>query len=79
MTPIDEERIMRLHAVCRTIQSTVGDIKQVVRAAQVRHKTANRKPATAASEDAICHENGQGMDTVRALVDACSAERDQLT
>ena len=37
VTPIDEERIMRLHAVCRTIQSTVADIKQVVRAAQNRH------------------------------------------
>ena len=39
VTPIDEERIMRLHAVCRTIQSTVADIKQVVRAAQNRHAT----------------------------------------
>lgn len=34
---IDEERIMRLHAVCRTIQRTVSDINNVVKQAQARH------------------------------------------
>lgn len=34
---VSEERIMRLHAVCRTIQRTVSDIQNVVRQAQARH------------------------------------------
>ena len=79
VTPIDEERIMRLHAVCRTIQSTVGDIKEIVRSAQARHKSAARKTAPEGSDDAMSHRSGQGMDTVRALVDACSIERNQIT
>lgn len=37
VSPVDEERIMRLHAACRTIQRTVSDIKNVVRKAQLRH------------------------------------------
>lgn len=37
VSPVDEERIMRLHAVCRTIQRTVSDIKSVVKQAQARH------------------------------------------
>ena len=78
VTPIDEERIMRLHAVCRTIQSTVGDIKDVVRTAQARHKKSSRKAASAANDVIASDESGQGMDTVRALVDACSAERNHL-
>ncbi|MEW9920611.1 PAS domain S-box protein [Marimonas sp. MJW-29] len=49
VTPIDEERIMRLHAVCRTIQSTVADIKQVVRTAQQRHAVSNRRIERAVS------------------------------
>lgn len=35
-TTVSEERIMRLHAVCRTIQRTVSDIQNVVRQAQAR-------------------------------------------
>lgn len=34
---IDEERILRLHAVCRTVQRTVSDIKNIVKQAQARH------------------------------------------
>jgi len=37
IAPIGEERIVRLHAVCRTIQRTVSDIKDVVKQAQARH------------------------------------------
>ncbi len=37
VSSVDEERIMRLHAVCRTIQRTVSDIKIVVKQAQARH------------------------------------------
>lgn len=34
---VSEERMMRLHAVCRTIQRTVSDIQNVVKQAQARH------------------------------------------
>lgn len=72
VTPFDEERLMRLHAVCRTIQSTVADIKQVVRTAQVRHAAAHRRslPHCNSIESKIC--NMEGTDTVRALVNACA-------
>ena len=65
---VDEDRIMRLHAVCRTIQSTVGDIKSVVRDAQARRAT-HRK-----GNPARCQQ-GSGValgavDTVTAIVNA---------
>lgn len=82
VTPIEEDRIMRLHAVCRTIQSTVSDIKGVVRAAQARHNKAPRPL-----------HNGQGnngqvmsgfvehdaMDTVHAIANASNTVRKHQT
>ena len=50
VTPIDEERIMRLHAVCRTVQSTVADIKRVVRTAQARHAVSGADHADKPSD-----------------------------
>lgn len=72
VTPIDEERIMRLHAVCRTIQSTVADIKQVVRTAQHRHAASNRRIEETFGQTRLESRQNEGMDTVRALADACS-------
>ena len=74
--PIDEDRIMRLHAICRTIQSTVGDIKEVVKTAQLRHRTSGMPPpmpSNAAAEEAGADF---GMDTVRALVNASASGKD---
>lgn len=36
---MQEERIMRLHAVCRTVQRSVADIRDIVKQAQIRHGT----------------------------------------
>lgn len=71
VTPIDEERIMRLHAVCRTIQSTVADIKRVVRAAQTRHAAAQRPALPQTAEAAQELHAMKGTDTVIALANAC--------
>ena len=70
VTPIDEERIMRLHAVCRTIQSTVADIKQVVRAAEARRNVsfASKDNGSAQALDHSAEDPPQ-MDTMQMLND----------
>jgi PAS domain-containing protein len=74
VTPIDEERIMRLHAVCCTIQRSVADIKDIVKRAQVRHaKQAAQGNAIATGEPhRVC--SSQSMGTVRALVNASAVD-----
>ncbi len=67
VTMIEEERIMRLHAVCRTIQRSVSDIKDIVRRAQERHSSHLRAPP----QDFLPNAGETNcMDTVRALSDA---------
>ena len=77
VTPIDEERVMRLHAVCRTIQSTVADIKEVVRNAQARH--AAQSGAVPGLRSPVQRIDGtlgfSSIDTVHALADACLEDR----
>ena len=65
-TVIEEERIMRLHAVCRTIQRSVSDIKDIVRRAQERHSTHLKAPPQDFGQNAV---ETNCMDTVRALSD----------
>ncbi|MEP5731648.1 MAG: PAS domain S-box protein [Sulfitobacter sp.] len=76
VTPMDEDRIMRLHAVCRTVQRTVGDIKQVVRAAQARQFASQKQALNLNFVDVDHRYSRQGMGIVRALVDACSEDQD---
>lgn len=72
VTPIDEERIMRLHFVCRTIQSTVADIRRVVRAAQTRHATAQHNTLPDQMNEQGSAIAMSGTDTVRALASVCA-------
>ncbi len=69
MTPIDEERVMSLHAVCRTVQRNVADIKQIVREARKRHMRSTvqrgKSPIQLDVPAPVC-----GMDTVNALAEA---------
>lgn len=71
VSPIDEDRIMRLHAVCRSVQRTVSDIKQSVQAAQARHETTQRNKHRSVSNSIPLRNIRQGMGTVRALSEAC--------
>lgn len=78
VTQIEEDRIMRLHAVCRTIQSTVADIKDVVRAAQSRHSRAAK--ALQSSQDSSTLALNEfmetsSMDTVHAITAASGTSR----
>ena len=77
VTPVDEERIMRLHAVCRTIQSTVADIKRVVRAAQARHAAPDsglERPSQAPYRDGA-RSTFHSPGTVNALTATCLEDR----
>lgn len=74
VSPIDEERIMRLHATCRTIQRTVSDIKKIVRSAQARHAP----PAMPASGARCAQQHGpqsqKGLNMAQALTQALADE-----
>lgn len=80
VTPIEEERIMRLHAVCRTIQSTVADIKDVVRAAQSRHSRSAKSIQNGQDAKNMALGNlmeNSTMDTVHAISAASGTARKQ--
>ncbi|KIN65662.1 hypothetical protein Z945_709 [Sulfitobacter noctilucae] len=68
MTVMEEERMMRLHAVCRTIQRSVSDIKDIVRRAQARHCEQQQHPHFPSMNPRM--DRAGCMDTVRALSDA---------
>lgn len=70
VTPIDEERIMRLHAVCRTVQRSVADIQDIVRRAQSRHASLHNQPIKKPPPDLETLQGSDGMDTVRAFAEA---------
>ncbi|MEM7520069.1 MAG: hypothetical protein AAF307_03440 [Pseudomonadota bacterium] len=72
VSPAEEERMMRLHAVCRTIKRTVSDIKEVVRAAQLRHghDTMQSDDQAGAQETSAPSNGAGGMDTIRAIANA---------
>lgn len=64
------DRIIRLHAVCRTIQSTVTDMKEVVVAAQARHDTSKRRKQNVrqfACQRSIGQQDESNIDTARAI------------
>lgn len=67
---LDTDRFNRLQALCRTVQSTVGDIKQVVRAAQARHKEPHCEVTRAYSEQLDQQSQEAGYDTVNAIANA---------
>lgn len=62
--PIDEERVMRLHATCRSIQTTVSEIKQIVQRTLLRHAPADMKPSYKGLEQT---EHPFKIDTLDAL------------
>jgi hypothetical protein len=70
VTPIEEERISRLNATCRTIQRTVSDIKKIVRTAQARHMPPDLRALEpdAAPDDQILQD--RDLNTLRALEEA---------
>lgn len=75
VTPIDEERIMRLHAVCCTIQRSVADIKDIVKRAQTRHAMqAARGISLETLEEPPLECSSRSMGTIRALVKAGASE-----
>lgn len=67
VSPIDEERIMRLHAVCRTVQRSITDIQDIVRRAQTRHAALQLQPLQNPPPKHPPLERTDGMDTVRAF------------
>ena len=69
-TPIDEERIMRLHAVCRTVQRSVADIQDIVKRAQTRHAGLFNQAIHKRVEGFEDTPEFDGMDTVRAFAEA---------
>ena len=79
VTPIDEDRIMRLHAVCRTVQRSVSDIKDIVKKAQIRH---TGQPCQAIRAHTTTAQNScetDSMATARALANAgLSAEQELI-
>lgn len=72
LRPIDESRIMRLHATCRTVQRTVNDIKHIVRRAQLRHAPADMKPLLMDLEKEAYSEKTPKIDTLDVLANVCS-------
>ncbi|KIN62740.1 PAS 9 domain containing protein [Sulfitobacter noctilucicola] len=64
-TEIDEDRVMRLHAVCRTVQRSVADIKDIVRRAQIRHARQVAPPIASCTHKM---DTGPQLDTARAIV-----------
>lgn len=69
ITPIDEARVMSLHAVCRTVQRSVADIKDIVHRAQKRH-AQNTEQQYVAPIQLDVPVPFEGMDTVNALAEA---------
>ena len=67
VSPIDEERIMRLHAVCRTVQRSVADIQDIVRRAQSRHATLHFHAIQKQPDDLATLQCTDGMDTVQSV------------
>lgn len=70
VTPIDEDRIMRLHAVCRTVQRSVCDIQDVVRRAQSRHAALQNQPLKKPPPDLEIPHESDGMQTVRVFAES---------
>lgn len=78
VTPIDEERIMRLHSVCRTVQRSITDIQEIVRRAEARHAALQIQPLHKPLPDHTALQHSDGLDTVRAFAGAWDTEQSDV-
>lgn len=67
--PEVEFRVAKLHRICRTVQRTVSDIKQVVRQAQMRREAQNALHPSQTPRETALSGREVGLGTVLALSD----------
>ncbi|MGC1502625.1 MAG: hypothetical protein WA782_00625 [Sulfitobacter sp.] len=78
VTPIDEERIMQLHTVCRTVHRSVADIQDIVRRAQARHAALRLQPTQKPLYHLEPLQSLDNLDTVRAFAEAWETKQDEV-
>ena len=72
-----QDRMVRLQATCRTIQSTVSDIKRVVQRAQCRNAPPGRHDRTTVADSSPCLSKDARPSTPLALIGSLSARQDR--